>query len=113
LSNTLNEKNVTKWLAQFVANSQWKDIPLSVRHEAKRAILNIFGCILGGCRDDVTGRALSVLDTFSGVREATVMGRSKKLDVLSAAYGRATLGSNQFSCSAMDRKFASLRLPST
>jgi hypothetical protein len=86
LSNTLNEKNVTKWLAQFVANSQWKDIPLSVRHEAKRAILNIIGCILGGCRDDVTGRALSVLDTFSGVREATVMGRSKKLDVLSAAY---------------------------
>ena len=86
METTLTEQQVTKWLAQFVANSQWQDIPPSVRHEAKRAIFNNIGCILGGCRDDVTGRALAVFDTFSGVREATVIGRSERLDVLSAAY---------------------------
>ena len=80
------EHNVTKCLAQFLVDSHWESIPPPVRHEARRAILNNIGCALGSCRDDVTGRALGVLDTFSGPREATVIGRSERLDVLSAAY---------------------------
>ena len=83
------EHHATQWLAQFVAGSHWEDIPAPVRHEAKRAILNIVGCILGGCRDDATERALAVFDTFSGVREATVIGRVERLDVLSAAFVNA------------------------
>ena len=86
---TATESHATQWLAQFVATSHWEDIPAPVRHEAKRAILNIVGCILGGCRDNVTERALAVFDTFSGVREATVIGRSERLDVLSAAFVNA------------------------
>ena len=80
------EHNVTQRLAQFVVESLWEDIPPPVRHEARRAILNNIGCSLGSCRDDVTGRVLGVLDTFCGLREATVIGRSERLDVLSAAY---------------------------
>ena len=81
-----SEHHVTQRLAQFIAESRWESIPQTVRHEARRAILNNIGCALASCLDDVTGRALGVLDAFSGPREATVIGRSERLDVLSAAY---------------------------
>jgi hypothetical protein len=43
--------NVTRRLAEFLAGSQWQDIPDEVRHEAKRTILNFVGTATGGCRD--------------------------------------------------------------
>lgn len=42
---------MTEQLAAFLAASRWQDIPDSVRREAKRALLNIAGCVLAG-RDD-------------------------------------------------------------
>lgn len=42
---------VTTALARFLAEARWEDIPAAVRHEGKRAILNIAGCVLAG-RDD-------------------------------------------------------------
>jgi 2-methylcitrate dehydratase PrpD len=36
-------KNVTRRLAEFLAHSQWHDIPDEVRQEAKRTILNFVG----------------------------------------------------------------------
>src|SRR5262247_3889583 len=38
-------------LARFVAGSRWEDVPDAIRHEGKRGILNVLGCILAG-RDD-------------------------------------------------------------
>jgi 2-methylcitrate dehydratase PrpD len=38
-------------LARFLAQSRWDDVPAAVRQEAKRAILNILGCILAGQRE--------------------------------------------------------------
>jgi 2-methylcitrate dehydratase PrpD len=42
--------HVTRRLAEFLADSQWQDIPDKVRHEAKRTVLNFAGTALGGCR---------------------------------------------------------------
>ena len=42
---------MTEQLAAFLAASRWQDIPDSVRREAKRALLNIAGCVVAG-RDD-------------------------------------------------------------
>jgi 2-methylcitrate dehydratase PrpD len=42
---------LTEQLAAFLAASRWEDIPDSVRREAKRALLNIAGCVVAG-RDD-------------------------------------------------------------
>jgi 2-methylcitrate dehydratase PrpD len=39
--------NVTRRLAEFLATSQWQDIPDEVRNEAKRTILNFVGTALG------------------------------------------------------------------
>ena len=58
-------------LARFVASSRWDDLPPSVKREAKRALLNISGCIIAGLRlnqfefDDravVLGAAANALD---------------------------------------------------
>ena len=77
--------NVTARLAQFIVESRWSDIPPSLRREAQRSILNHLGCALGSCRDVAIERALAVFDRFSGPRVATVVGRSERLDILSAA----------------------------
>ncbi len=85
MNATPERDNVTARLAQFIAESRWSNIPQSLRKEAQRSILNHLGCALGSCRDEVVERALVVADRFSGPREATVVGRTERLDILGAA----------------------------
>ena len=40
--------NETKTLASYIVSNRWEDIPADVRHEAKRSIINVFGCAIGG-----------------------------------------------------------------
>ncbi len=76
----------TRQLAQFLAGSQWQDIPTEVRHEANRTIVNFVGTALGGCRDEAMELAMRALSAFFGPRHATVIGRSERADALSAAF---------------------------
>jgi len=39
---------VSRALARFIAESRWEDIPVPIRREACRGILNVAGCILAG-----------------------------------------------------------------
>ena len=78
--------NVTRRLAEFLATSQWQDIPDEVRNEAKRTILNFVGTALGGCRDEAVELAVRALRPFFGPPQATVIGRSERADPLSAAF---------------------------
>jgi 2-methylcitrate dehydratase PrpD len=45
------EAGLTATLARFVAQSRWQDVPAAIRHEGKRGILNVLGCILAGRAD--------------------------------------------------------------
>ncbi|HKU48274.1 MAG TPA: MmgE/PrpD family protein, partial [Burkholderiales bacterium] len=45
---------ITSGLARFVVHSKWDELPPHVRKEAKRALINITGCILGGLREPST-----------------------------------------------------------
>ena len=78
--------NVTEQLARFVAGSRWEDVPATVRHESNRALMNILGAAFGGCRDAAVEHALAVLQPFSGPAEASIIGRSERADVLTAAF---------------------------
>ena len=78
--------DVTARLAQFVVDSRWENIPAAVRHESKRALLNILGAAFAGCRDAAVDHALAVLQPFSGPAEASIIGRSERADVLTAAF---------------------------
>ena len=51
IGKRLDGIEVTNQLSQFVAGSQWEAIPPEVRREGARALLNFFGCALGGTRD--------------------------------------------------------------
>jgi 2-methylcitrate dehydratase PrpD len=42
---------LTGELARFLAASRWEEIPAAARTEAKRAILNVAGCVLAGRAD--------------------------------------------------------------
>lgn len=76
---------VTKTLARFIVNHRYTGVPEKVRHEAARSFLNWVGCAVGASRHETVERALAALSEFSGPREATVLGRDDKLDIMLAA----------------------------
>ncbi len=86
---------ITRDLARFVADTRWQDIPPSVQHEAKRALLNFFAVAIAGCRTEPVELALRTLGDFSGGRQATLVGRRERIDALSAAFLNAA-GANVF-----------------
>jgi len=77
---------VTQRLARFVATTRWDDIPSEVRHQAKRSLMNFFAVALAGCRTAPVEIALRSLNEFSGGRQATIVGRSERIDALGAAF---------------------------
>src|SRR5215470_11216174 len=82
----LHKPGVTQNLARFVVDTAWDDIPASVRHEAKRGLLNFFAVALAGCRAPATEIALQSLAEFSDRQQATIIGRRERMDTLSAAF---------------------------
>ncbi|HKE82261.1 MAG TPA: MmgE/PrpD family protein [Vicinamibacterales bacterium] len=75
----------TKTLASYVVSSRLADIPDDVRHEAKRSILNVLGCAIGGSPHPAVDFAIRALGPFSGERTAAVIGRPERLDPLHAS----------------------------
>jgi 2-methylcitrate dehydratase PrpD len=82
----LHKPGVTEGLAQHVVAARWEDIPSQVRHQAKRSLMNFFAVTLAGCRSGPVEIALRSLAEFSGGRQVTVIGRTERLDALSAAF---------------------------
>ena len=82
----LHKPGVTAGLAQRVVATRWDDIPAQVRHQAKRSLMNFFAVSLAGCRSSPIEIALRSLAGFSGGRQVTVVGRSERIDALSAAF---------------------------
>ena len=77
---------VTKHLAQFVADARWEALSPPAIHQAKRALVNFFAVALTGCGEPAIETALQSLTAFSGGRHATIIGRGERLDALSAAF---------------------------
>lgn len=91
----LHKPGVTRSLAHLVATTRWDDIPQPVRHQAKRSFMNFFAVALAGCRTGPVEIALRSLSEFSGGKQATIVGRSERIDVLTAAFLNAA-GANVF-----------------
>jgi 2-methylcitrate dehydratase PrpD len=45
------QARLTGELAAFLAHSRWEDVPSAIRREARRAVLNIAGCVVAGRAD--------------------------------------------------------------
>src|ERR1700682_3254886 len=76
---------VTRTLARYGVNSKASDIPDAVKREGVRSILNWLGCAVGAARHEAVEAALAALIPFAGPAQASVLGRSDKTDILTAA----------------------------
>jgi 2-methylcitrate dehydratase PrpD len=76
---------VTRTLARYVVDARMTDVPAAVRREAVRSVVNWLGCAVGSCRHEAVDCALAALGPFSGAREASVLGREEKVDILLAS----------------------------
>jgi 2-methylcitrate dehydratase PrpD len=82
-------ESISAHWGDFVARSHWSDIPASVRHEAKRSVLNIFGTCLGAANHSDLASLMRLLAAVAGPPQATVIGRVERLDILNAAFANA------------------------
>jgi 2-methylcitrate dehydratase PrpD len=75
----------TKTLAAYVVDNQLDDIPIDVRHEARRAIVNYVGCAAGGAPHQAMDIILRALGPYAGPATASVIGRRERIDPLHAS----------------------------
>lgn len=84
--------HITRTFSRFIVDATWDQLPERVRHEAKRSILNFVAAALAGCHEDAVQHTLASLRAFSQVAQATVIGRTERVDALSAAFLNAASG---------------------
>jgi 2-methylcitrate dehydratase PrpD len=75
----------TEDLAGWLVASRPDDIPADVVHEARRALVNIVGCALGGARHPAVDITIGALGAMFGPPDAAVLGRPERADPLHAA----------------------------
>ena len=83
---------VTEQLGRFVAASARDGVPPTVWHEGKRSLLNFIGCALGVAHTKPVEMAVRVLLPLSGADRVTVIGRTERLDPVSASFVNAIGG---------------------
>lgn len=76
----------SRTLAAFAAGLRWEEIPDTVRHEAKRCLVNFFATAIGGSNEAAIAKACAVLQRFSGPATSTVIGRTERTDMLWATF---------------------------
>jgi 2-methylcitrate dehydratase PrpD len=72
-------------VCDFVASAQWTDVPIDVRHELKRSLLNYFAVGFAGATDPTIEIVVNTLSAFAANAQAGLIGRSERTDVLNAA----------------------------
>lgn len=77
---------LTQELAQCAMQSRLADLPEAVVREAVRAFTNWIGCVLGGCREEAVRIAADTVIEAGGRAQASLIGRSLRSDVASAAF---------------------------
>jgi len=76
---------VTQILAKFVAGHPSKGWSDAVDHEAHRTFLNWAACAIGAARHESAAAAIAAMKMLEPPPQASVLGRSEKLDMAGAA----------------------------
>jgi 2-methylcitrate dehydratase PrpD len=85
VSADANAPPVTRMLGEFVAthaSAEWSD---AVEREARRTFLNWLGCAIGAARHSTVDCAVAAVLELGPSEQASVLGRSERVDVASAA----------------------------
>jgi len=85
---------VTRKLAEFVYNTSYEDIPGEVREHSKLLFLDWLGVALAGSKEKIGSVIMELIkeiDGEKGARQATVIGKGIKTDVLKAALANGSM----------------------
>jgi 2-methylcitrate dehydratase PrpD len=77
---------VTRILARYIVNARYEDLPAKVRKEGTRTLLNWVGVAVGGSGHETVDRAIAALAPFSGPKQAAILGRRERFDIMNAAF---------------------------
>ena len=80
-----NAPPITQILAKFVATHPSKGWSDAVDHEAHRTFMNWLGCAVGAAQHEAADAALRAVNMLQPAAQASVLGRSDKVDMASAA----------------------------
>ncbi len=80
-----NAPPITQILAKFVATHPSKGWSDAVDHEAHRTFMNWLGCAVGAAHHEAADAALRAVNALQPAPQASVLGRSEKVDMASAA----------------------------
>ncbi len=78
--------HVTKTLASYITSARYEDLPANVRKEGLRTLLNWVGVAVGGSHHETIDVAVGALGPFSGLSQASILGRRERFDVMNAAF---------------------------
>lgn len=84
-------ESVTSALAEFVARTSFEDLPLEVREETKRIILDSLGCALGATTVARGKAAVALAAELGGKPEASILGTSERVSCVNAAFANSEL----------------------
>jgi 2-methylcitrate dehydratase PrpD len=77
---------LTRALAHYVCSSEFHALRPEIQHEGVRAFVNWIGGAASGSREDGVQKAIEALSEFSGSGSCVIVGRTERLDPLSAAF---------------------------
>lgn len=79
-------REVTAPFAEFLVSSRYEDIPVSVRAQARKALLNSMGTTLGGSSNEVISKFAETIVSLDGAGVIRVLGREERLGLANAAF---------------------------
>ena len=80
-----NAPPITRILAEFVVRHPPGRFPADVEREAHRTFMNWMGCAIGASRHSTIEAALAAVNELAPSQQATILGRSERVDIASAA----------------------------
>jgi 2-methylcitrate dehydratase PrpD len=76
---------ITQILAKFISSHPSKGWDDTVDHEAHRTFMNWVGCAIGAAQHESVQATLAAMREFQTAEQASILGRSEKVDMASAA----------------------------
>jgi len=85
------KETITAAMSRWAAALQFRDISAGAVYQAKRFLLDSFGCALGGYQQHDVSIALDILGEIAGRGLATIIGSRDRVDPVSASLANALM----------------------
>lgn len=86
------ELGLTSRLCANLAATRFDDLPETVRHEAKRALIDWIGCAMAGSAHPTIDKTVAALSAVAGNGPGSLVARTERLGLLEAAIANGQMG---------------------